>query len=179
MQQTRPQTHGNITREQNFPFQEAAWKEQDIPQSTSAALRAGGETCASWYGPWAMPLTTLFDLARGEKKAPLGSGTSRPLNTTCSCTPVLKQTVSEGTNMNYNTSLLIKRGTWAAVKYRAIHHNHNIINMLNVTLMEREVEFSQMTYSISDHKCRAYYYFCLRTWVELFCFKLWVFDWRK
>ncbi len=51
MQQTRPQTHGNITREQIFPFQEAAWKEQDIPQSTSAALRAGGETCASWYRP--------------------------------------------------------------------------------------------------------------------------------
>lgn len=69
--------------------------------------------------------------------------------------------------MIYNTSLLIKHGTRAAllegVKYRAIHHNHNIINMLNVTLMEREVEFSQMTYSISDHKCRAYYDFCLRT----------------
>lgn len=68
MQQTRPQTHRNIMREQNCPFQEVSWKEQDIPQCTSAALRAGGETCASWYRLWALPLTIVFDLAWGDRR---------------------------------------------------------------------------------------------------------------
>lgn len=37
--------------------------------------------------------------------------------------------------------------------YFAVHHNLNIINMPNVTLMKREEKFTQMTYSISDRKC--------------------------
>ncbi len=46
----------------------AAWKEQDIPQSTSAALRGWRRDLRELVQLWAMTLTILFDLAWGDRR---------------------------------------------------------------------------------------------------------------